>query len=83
MYKWVDKKGIMHFSDTPPTSKQNVKTIKTRNYPKPSPSQSSVVSKTQIETETSAEKTYQKKTNNKRKEKRSYTNEVAIYTTSW
>ena len=34
IYKWVDQNGVIHFSDSPPTSGQNVETKKTTNYPK-------------------------------------------------
>ncbi len=33
MYKWVDEKGVTHFSDTPPETDQELETIRTPNYP--------------------------------------------------
>ena len=76
MYKWVDENGVTHFSDTPPASEQEVKTIITPEYQSPSPD--SAVTKP---------KTYTKPSyippKRKAPKKRNISNNVEIYTTSW
>ncbi len=37
MYKWVDKDGVVHFSDTPPKSEKKVETYETSTYKEPPP----------------------------------------------
>ena len=80
-YKWVDERGVVHFSDTPPKSRQEVETIKTPDYP---PSNTGVEIE---EPETDAaptpvkpapQKTYRRKT-----QKKTANNEVEIFTTDW
>jgi len=83
IYKWVDKNGVMHFSDVPPGAGKKVKTIKTRNYPKPNQTQNSITSEPQVKTTPPPEKVPQKKKNNKRKRNQYHPNEVVIYTTNW
>ena len=77
MYKWVDKNGVTHFSDVPPSSGQKVKTIKTRNYPGPNPV------KPQVDTPPTSKKALQEEFTNESEEKKKHTNKVVIYTTSW
>ncbi len=83
IYKWVDKNGKMHFSNVPPTSGKKVGTIKTRNYPKPKPSQNSIILEPQVETTPPPGKVPQKKNNNKEKREQYASNSVIIYTTDW
>ena len=39
LYKWVDEKGVIHYSDRHPGSSANVKNFEDRSYPDPKPSQ--------------------------------------------
>ena len=81
MYKWVDENGVIHFSDVPPASEQNVETIKTLDYQAPSPSPAPA--KPQIDAKPTPKMAPQGNVYNKRKGRRNYTNKVEIYTTSW
>ncbi|WP_316347993.1 DUF4124 domain-containing protein [Desulfuromonas acetoxidans] len=40
LYKWVDDKGVVHYSDRHPGSSANVKNFEDRSYPDAKPSQS-------------------------------------------
>jgi glutaredoxin len=74
MFKWVDKNGVMHFSDTPPPkSEQNVETLETSNYkePPPKPALSEAES---VPTPTPKEKVKKESVNS---------GKVEIFTTSW
>ena len=72
MFKWVDKDGVTHFGDAPSTSVQHVETIKTPDYPAPSPWPQEPQNDT---TPTPKQKSVYNKKND--------ANEVEIYTTSW
>lgn len=74
MYKWVDKNGVMHFSDTPPKSEQNVETLETSNYKEPPPKQASTDAEV-VPAPAPEEKV--------KKESVSSGNKVEIFTTSW
>lgn len=39
LYKWVDEKGVIHYSDRHPGSSANVKNFEDRSYPDAKPSQ--------------------------------------------
>lgn len=74
MYKWVDKNGVMHFSDTPPKAEKNVETLETSNYkePPPKPAVSEAESGLAPEPEEKI-----------KKEPVNHGNKVEIFTTSW
>jgi len=74
MYKWVDKNGVMHFSDTPPKSEQNVETLETSNYKEPPPKPAST------EAEAGAASMPEEKV---KKASANSSNKVEIFTTSW
>lgn len=77
MYKWVDENGIVHFSDSPPASVQEVKTIQTPDYP--SPSQDTAPAKSQVpNTPALGGKTWKEAAPQRSSPKR-----VEIFTTSW
>jgi len=74
MYKWVDQNGVVHFSDDPPTSEQNVEILETYNYQEPPPKPD--LSESKLVTKPTPEKMMKKGNVN-------YSNKVEIYTTSW
>ncbi len=37
MYKWVDQNGVIHFSDTLPSTNNQVETMERTNYPASNP----------------------------------------------
>lgn len=70
MYKWVDKNGVIHFSDTPPKSEKDVEIYETSNSPQPN--------------ETKALKRSKKKeAKSKQQDKAKPAKTVKIYTTKW
>ncbi len=77
MYKWVDQNGVIHFSDTPPTSGQKVKTIKTPNYQSPGPSSDTA------EPQRHTDPAQKRAPRDEVPKKRNYDNSVQIFTTSW
>ena len=81
MYKWKDSNGVIHYSDVPPASEQNVETIKTI-APK-IPSTSPATAKPKIDTTLIPEKVSKPKIFNKKKAKITPTPKVEIYTASW
>ena len=74
MYKWVDKNGVLHFSDTPPKTEQNVETLETSNYKEPPPKPA------ESEAEAGAAPPPEEKV---KKESVNSGNKVEIFTTSW
>ncbi len=82
MYKWVDKNGVVHYSDTPPaTPEKDVETIETPRYSQPSPKSDSAKSRMGGKKELKSEP---KKTVSSRKSiLGQYANKVVIFTTSW
>jgi len=81
MYKWVDQNGVVHFSDDPPTSEQNVEILETSNYQEPPPKPD--LSESKLVTKPTPEKMIKKDEYNKKKGNVNYSNKVEIYTTSW
>lgn len=79
IYTWVDRNGVTHISDVPPTSDQNVETLETPDYPAPSPDST----KHQIVTKPIQIKVPQENAYSKKKARGNHTDEVEIYTTSW
>ena len=74
MYKWVDKNGVVHFSDTPPKSEKSIETYETSTYKEP-PSKP-----TPSESEALPSPVPEEKAKN---EAVKYSNHVEIFTTSW
>ena len=86
IYTWTDEKGVTHFTDYPPATKQDVKTIKTKNYPPPAPSENAETAatpETQVEKRTPPDSASAEQKNRKSKEKKQTNDVVVIYTTSW
>ena len=80
-YKWVDERGVVHFSDTPPKSKQEIETIKTPDYP---PSSAGVeIEEPESDVAPAPEKPAIKKTYRREKQKKTVNNSVEIFTTDW
>ncbi len=82
MYKWVDKNGVIHYSDTPPAMpEEDVETMETTQYTPPSPKSDSAKSKTTGKEKSDSEP---KKTGNTKKNiLDQYANKVVIFTKSW
>lgn len=74
MYKWVDKNGVIHFSDTPPKSETAVETYETSTYQEPA------AQPVIAEGETAPSPTPEAKP---KSEGVRQSNAVEIYTTSW
>ena len=73
MYKWVDKNGVVHFSDNPPASEKVVETLETSVYREPPPKPDRPVS----------EPVAGQRDENAGKADGHRSNQVEIYTTSW
>lgn len=73
MYKWVDEKGVVHFSDTPPKTEKDVETYETSTYQEPPPKPAG------IESEATPSPTPEKKAASEPVRN----NKVEIFTTSW
>ena len=81
IYKWVDQDGIVHFSDSPPASGQEVETIKTPEFREPDPRPVTTKPKNSLKPEL---KQYPKtKSAPARKRALNDSDTVEIYTTSW
>jgi hypothetical protein len=81
LYKWVDENGVVHFSDTPPKSKQEIETIATPDYPPPNAGIE--VEEPETYSEPAPEKPAIKKTYRRKKQKKIVNNQVEIFTTDW
>ena len=80
-YKWVDENGVVHFSDTPPKSKQEIETIATPDYP---PSNAGIdIEEPENDLEPAPEKPARTKTYTRKKQTKTVTNNVEIFTTDW
>ena len=77
MYKWVDQNGAIHFSDTPPSTENQVETIETTNYPASNPESAPI--KRKILPQPTKKDESQKKVFNKRKRQRIISKGVEIY----
>jgi len=82
MYKWVDKNGVVHYSDTPPvTPEKDVETIETPRYAPPSPKPDSKQSRA---TEKEASKSEPKKSARTKEDiLGEYADKVVIFTKNW
>ncbi len=79
LYKWVDEKGSIHFSDRPPENMAavgEVKSIPTRKYESPSPSPSASVGQDGSNSRDTSSQMVDKGTTRP-------TPEVELFTTSW
>ncbi len=82
MYKWVDKNGVIHYSDTPPAMpEEDVETMETTQHTPPSPKSDSAKSKA-----TGKEKPNSEPKKTERTKKNildQYADKVVIFTKSW
>ena len=81
MYKWVDQNGVIHFSDTLPSTNNQVETMERTNYPASNPESAPI--KPKILPQPTKKDDTQEKVYNKRKRQRIISKGVEIYTTSW
>jgi glutaredoxin len=81
MYKWVDSNGVVHFSDTPPASQQEMETRDTSQYREPEPKPAST--KPKKVTQTAPAKPDRKQMPRTKKASVRSNNKVEIFTTSW
>lgn len=81
MYKWVDKNGVVHFSDTPPATEKKVEVLETTQY-KP-PSAKPDAGKSQADGKTDGESEPKKTTRAKKNPLDQYADKVVIFTKSW
>ena len=79
-YKWVDERGVVHFSDTPPKSRQEIETIETPDYP---PSSAGVEMEEPDDAAPAPEKPAIKRTYRPKKQKKTVNDKVEIFTTDW
>jgi glutaredoxin len=80
MYKWVDQNGVVHFSDTPPATDQELETRATTTYTAPAPAPE------RRKPEKAARPVPQKEDARKvtqRKVSKPGDNKVEIFTTTW